>query len=138
MCFSQQTYFKIISLSCCVFRPATACPFAWSKTMKNTSKLWKNYLFHVRRMKKNEEKSLLVSDWEWLPKAGWHLKAGCSFGCLSMNMFHDFLMLGMRSLVKIHNNLSLSFSPLSYMSTLSVCKPYLWNIPAMYFYYAEC
>ena len=28
---------------------------------------------HVRRMKKNGEKSLLISDWEWLPKAGWHL-----------------------------------------------------------------
>ena len=40
---------------------------------------------HVRLTKKNEEKwkkSLLVSDWEWLPKAGWHPNAGCSFGIL--------------------------------------------------------
>ena len=35
------------------------------------SKIMKKYLFyHVyeRLMKKNEEKSLLVSNWEWLPK----------------------------------------------------------------------
>ena len=37
---------------------------------------------HVRLMKENEEKSLLVSDWEWLPKAGWHPNPGCSFEIL--------------------------------------------------------
>ena len=37
---------------------------------------------HVRLMKKTEEKSLLGSNWEWLPKAGWHPKTGCSFGIL--------------------------------------------------------
>ena len=37
---------------------------------------------HVRLMKKNEEKSLLVSIWEWLPKLGWHRKAGCSLEML--------------------------------------------------------
>ena len=63
--------------------------FAWSKTIKNIQKWVKKVLFssctqeaHVRLTKKNEEKSLLVSDWEWLPKAGWHPNAGCSFGIL--------------------------------------------------------
>ena len=64
--------------------------FAWSKTIKNIQKWLEKYFFHHaherltrglrRKMKKNEENSLLVSDWEWLLKAGWHLKAGCSFG----------------------------------------------------------
>ena len=43
-----------------------------------------------RKMKKN----LLVSHWEWLPKAGWHLKAGYSFGILlfSVPFFFIFLL----------------------------------------------
>ena len=43
------------------------------------SKMSKKYLFyhaHKRLTKKNKEKSLLVSNWEWLPIAG------CSFGIL--------------------------------------------------------
>ena len=54
---------------CCVFWPANA--------FKNKKK----YLFHhAHEMQDAWRKSLLVS--EWLPKAGWHLKAGCSFGIL--------------------------------------------------------
>ena len=57
--------------------------FTWSKTMKNIQKSWKKYRFHHAHRgswRKIEEKSLLVSDWEWLPKASCHPKAGCSFG----------------------------------------------------------
>ena len=80
--------------TCCVFCPGQermlVHAFAWSKTIKNTRKWVKKYLSsareaHVRLTKKNEEKqkkSLLVSYWEWLPKAGWHPKAGYSFGIL--------------------------------------------------------
>ena len=60
------------------------------KMIKNTQKCFKKYLFHHTHKRltrgswwkthKNEEKSLLVSDWEWLPKAGQHPNAGCSFG----------------------------------------------------------
>ena len=64
--------------------------FAWLKSTENIGKWLKKVPFpsciweaHVRRMKKNKEKSLLVSDWEWLPKAGWHPKSGFSFGFLS-------------------------------------------------------
>ena len=71
---------------CCVFQPAEACLHMhwhgrkWSKTFENNEKS----TFFIMHMltKKNEKKSLLVSDWEWLPKAGWNLKAGCSFGIL--------------------------------------------------------
>ena len=75
------------SSDCCVFDQQThACPCA--RMVKNDEKhlkIMKKYLFHhayERLMKKNKEKSLLVSDWEWLPKAGWHPNAGCSFGIL--------------------------------------------------------
>ena len=56
---------------------------------------------HKRLTKKNEEKSLLVSDWEWLPKAGWHPKAGCSFGIFFKTfsflfLFFKFLIFGLR------------------------------------------
>ena len=69
--------------------------FAWSKMMENIQKLLKVPFSscvreaHVRLVKKNEEKSLLVSDWEWLPKAGWHPNVGCSFGIL-LNFFLHF------------------------------------------------
>ena len=98
---------RTISITCCVFRPA------WKK-FENHEKV--NFLtcvqeVHLRCVNENEEKSLLVSDWEWLPKAGWHPKA---------SFFHDFQMFfivfdhastcaSMRSLVKIHNNHSLVF-----------------------------
>ena len=42
------------------------------KTMKNIWKSWKSnfFIMHMRgSCKAHEEKSLLVSDWEWLPKA---------------------------------------------------------------------
>ena len=60
------------------------CAFACLKTMKNTqSKIIKNYLFHhIRLTKKNKEKSLLFSDWEWLPNASWDPNTSCSFGIL--------------------------------------------------------
>ena len=68
-----------------------------AQTFKNPEKVpfsscpWE---VHVRLMKKNEEKILLVSDCEWVPKAGWHPKAGCSFGIfLFLIVFlHEFLM----------------------------------------------
>ena len=75
------------SSDCCVFDQQThACPCA--RMVKNDEKhlkIMKKYLFHhayERLMKKNKEKSLLVSDWEWIPKAGWHPNAGCSFRIL--------------------------------------------------------
>ena len=60
---------------------------------------------HVRLMKKNEEKSLLVSHWEWLPKAGWHPKGGCLFGIqiFFIILDHANACASMCSLVKIHN-----------------------------------
>ena len=60
---------------CCVFWPANACGV---RMVKNIGKWWKSTFSikhtrsHVRCTKKNKEKRLLVSDWEWLPKAGWH------------------------------------------------------------------
>ena len=54
---------------------------------------------HERLSMKNEEKSLLVSDWEWLPKAGWHPNAGCSFGIL----FFLFLLLHGRLMCMTQN-----------------------------------
>ena len=62
-----------ISTSKCMLAHA----FAWLKMIKNIQKSWKKYISHQthkRLMKKNKEKSFLVSDWEWLPKTG------CSFG----------------------------------------------------------
>ena len=51
---------------------------AFIQMMKNTQKLQKVPFHHAHKriMKKNKEKSLLVSDWEWLPNADRHLKAG--------------------------------------------------------------
>ena len=57
---------------------------------QNHCKMSEKVLFHhayERLTNKIEEKSLLVSDWEWLLKAGWHLKAGCSFGILLFLFF---------------------------------------------------
>ena len=89
---------------CCVFWPANAClrMCLHVRMVENDEKQWKmmkkvpfpfcTWEAHLRRMKKNEEKSLLVSDWEWLPKAGWHQKAGCSFGILLFFLLHEPLM----------------------------------------------
>ena len=70
------------------------CMLAHQKNDQKHKKMMKKVPFssctretHIRLMKKKEEKILLVSDWEWLPKAGWHLKAGCSFGFF----FYKFL-----------------------------------------------
>ena len=46
---------------------------------------------YVEKWRKKEENSLLVSDWEWLLKAGWHLNAGCSFGILLFLQFFYIL-----------------------------------------------
>ena len=62
---------------------------------------------------KNEEKSLLVSDWEWFLKADWHLRAGCSFGILLFLYF--FYMLNASECV---NNVFCTFL---YMYNASEC-----------------
>ena len=62
--------------NCCrVFRPANPC----ANDEKSTF-----YIMCTRcSCKTHEEKSLLVSDWKWLPKAGWHSKAGWCFLSIS-------------------------------------------------------
>ena len=71
-----------VIMVCCVFRLANA-RFCMVKNDEKHWKMMKKVTFpscaqeaHVRRMKKNEEKSLLVCNSEWLSKAG------CSFGIL--------------------------------------------------------
>ena len=51
------------------------------KRMQKTYVSWAR-VAQIRLVQKNVEKSLLVSNWEWLPKASWHPKAGCSLGIL--------------------------------------------------------
>ena len=91
VCFPGLIWNETRQDGCCVVQPANAClPMRLhgqkqQKTLENDEKS----TFFIMRMRGTQEaneekrkKSLLVSDWEWLPKAGWHLKAGCSFGIL--------------------------------------------------------
>ena len=77
---------------CCVFCPVNSCLGMHSHVqnrLKKHKKIMKStfLIMHTIGSRKahieNEEKSLLVSDWEWLLKAGWHLKTSCLFGILS-------------------------------------------------------
>ena len=89
---SNLANFYLVCNSCCVFRPANAC----IRMVKNDEKHWKMmkkvpfplcaWEAHVRPMKKNEEKNLLVS--------GWHPNASCSFRILLFFSFflHEHLM----------------------------------------------
>ena len=78
----------IVPMKLTVYFDQQTHAFAWSKTIKNIKKISKKVPLssctqeaHIRLAKKNE-KILLVSDWEWLPKSGWHPNAGCSFRIL--------------------------------------------------------
>ena len=62
--------------------------FTWLKTIENTQKASKKYLFitpmrgSAKAHVKKEDQSLLVSHWERFPDASWHSKPGYSSGNL--------------------------------------------------------
>ena len=76
LCFEDSLSKFALSLLLCISTSERMLvhAFAWSKTIKN---IWKCTFFIMctrGSCKMHEEKwSLLVSDWERLPKAGWHL-----------------------------------------------------------------
>ena len=94
---------------CWVFRPANA----FLRMHLRGQKQWKAFKNHENSIffimhkrgscKANEQKwrkSLLVSGREWLPKAGCHPKAGCSFRILLFSWFSNVFSLFLT--VQIH------------------------------------